>query len=178
MSVGVGAEQQQVTGVMVHHSAVASNEGEDEAERLQGYQRYHQEQGWPDIAYHVGVGRSGRLYELRDPALVGDTFTEYDPAGWFLVLVDGHFDEQAPPDAQLDGLVEVLAWASARFAVPLDDLASHRDVAATTCPGERLFRRLPDIGAEASRLAASGGVQLEPTCPSDDLADAWRPEET
>lgn len=173
MPVGSGGQAHVVEGVMVHHAGAAAEDDDDEAARLLGYQRYHQDQGWPDIAYHLGIGRSGRCYELRDPEIAGDTFTEYDATGWFLILVDGDFDEQEPSAPQLRSLAMALAWASDRFAVPVGEVASHRDVAATTCPGDNLQGRLEALGEEAEGVLAGGGVELRPTCVAGEVAGTW-----
>lgn len=170
---GSGAKRHSVSGVMVHHAAVAASDGDDEAARFVGYQRYHQDQSWPDIAYHLGIGRSGAFYQLRDPRTAGDTFTEYDPDGWFLILVDGDFDEQSPSTEQVVGLQRAIAWACARFDVSPDDVAGHRDAASTTCPGAQLYDRLPVINREAAEIMRRGGVQLRPTCDPRGFAAAW-----
>lgn len=168
-----GAKAHDVRGVMVHHPAVVAEDGDDEAARFVGYQRYHQDQSWPDIAYHLGIGRSGALYELRDPRTAGDTFTEYDPNGWFLILVDGHFDEQSPSAEQVVALRRAIAWACDRFDVAPAEVAGHRDAASTTCPGAELYDRLPAIQQEAAALMRGGGVQLRPTCDPQGFAEAW-----
>jgi hypothetical protein len=42
----------------------------------------------------IGVDRNGNIYELRDPEVVGDTATSYDPAGHLLVRCEGNFDKK------------------------------------------------------------------------------------
>jgi flagellar hook assembly protein FlgD len=91
----------------------------------------------------------------------------------------GDFRAVEPPAAALDALVRTLAWrldlahvdplstfngisaGNERFGpgipVFLRAISGHRDTGATTCPGERLFARLPDI---ARRVAASGLPKL------------------
>lgn len=154
-----------ITGLMVHHAAVELTDNRDAPSRMRGYQRYHQEQGWPDVAYHVGVDRNGHLYELRDPSLPGDTFTDYDPAGWLLVLADGNFDVQEPTAAQLEGVSRVLAWGATRFGTETR-VHAHRDHAETACPGDHLYAPVVDGSLEARviELLEAGGVELQPVC--------------
>lgn len=154
-----------ITGLMVHHAAVALDDNRDAPSRMRGYQRYHQEQGWPDVAYHVGVDRNGHLYELRNPSLPGDTFTDYDPSGWLLVLADGNFDVQEPTPAQVEGVARVLAWGAEHFGTDTR-VHAHRDHAQTSCPGDHLYARVADGSLEARvvELLAAGGVALEPVC--------------
>jgi hypothetical protein len=125
--------------------------------RIRSYQTYHQESGWPDIAYHYLIDANGHIYEGRPVSARGDTFTEYDPTGHFLVCCDGHFDQQSIPVTQLASLADVLAWASVRFGVAPATIAGHRDYAATTCPGSDLAGLVADQTVEAmvqERIAA------------------------
>ena len=80
--------------------------------RLQQHQRYHQnEKGWIDIAYHMAVDRHGNIFELRDWNLAGDTATNYETAGQFLVVCEGNFDEEPISERQLDSAALAFAWA-------------------------------------------------------------------
>src|SRR5215210_7055738 len=63
----------------VHHTAVVLGDNANAPARLRQHQQYHQGKGWIDIAYHLSVDRKGNIYELRDPNLVGDTATSYNP---------------------------------------------------------------------------------------------------
>ncbi len=96
----------------------------------------------------------------------GDTFTEYDPTGHFLVCCDGHFDQQGLPAAQLASLVDVLAWACGHFGVAPSTIAGHRDYAATTCPGRDLAALIADrrLRTLVETRIAGGGATLTPLC--------------
>ena len=73
----------------LHHEAVALGENRNAPAHLRQDQRYHQDQkGWIDIAYHVAVDRNGNIYELRSTEIAGDTATDYDTTGHFLVLCE------------------------------------------------------------------------------------------
>ena len=86
----------------LHHEAVVLGDNRNALARLRQDQRYHQDQhGWIDIAYHVGVDRNGNVYELRSTEIAGDTATDYDTTGHFLVLCEGDFDQEAVSEAQL-----------------------------------------------------------------------------
>lgn len=138
----------------LHHTQVELGSNRKAPGRLRSHQRYHQEQGWVDIAYHFGVDLEGNLYELRDPAIAGETFTEYDPAGHFLVVCEGHYDLEVPSDAMLQATAEILAYGVRTFGIPADSLTGHRDHAAgVTCPGEHLYARLGALRQETARLA-------------------------
>ncbi|MGB6205864.1 N-acetylmuramoyl-L-alanine amidase, partial [Mycobacterium sp.] len=135
--------------------------------RLRQDQRYHQDQhGWIDIAYHVGVDRNGNIYELRSTAIAGDTATDYDTTGHFLVLCLGDFDQEAVSDAQLHGTAVAFAWAAQAFSVASSTLRGHRDLAQTSCPGANLYAHLSsgDLKRRIDDLLAAGRVDLQPFC--------------
>ena len=121
--------------ITIHHTEVFLGDNSNAPGRIRADQRYHQDsQGWIDIAYHVGVDRNGNIYELRNPELVGDTATTYDPTGHFLVVCEGNFDEEQVTEELLNGVALASAWAAQRFSIPPDTVAGHRDFAAISCP--------------------------------------------
>ena len=151
----------------IHHSAVVLGENRNAPSRLRQHQRFHQdERGWIDIAYHVGVDRNGNIYELRTPEIVGDTATEYDPTGHFLVLCEGDFDQETIPEAQLNSAALAFAWAAQNFHIGSDTLAGHRDFAATSCPGANLYARVSsgDLKRRIDDALTAGTVNLQAVC--------------
>ncbi len=120
------------------------------------------QQGWPDLAYHVIIGVDGTVYEGRDPSYRGDTATNYDTAGHFLVMLEGNFEVDQPTAAQIESLTAVLAWASERFAVSPSTIAGHGHYAATACPGRYLEDDIHSGALERAvqDLVDSGGVDL------------------
>jgi len=152
----------------LHHSAVLFDDNRQIAARLREHQRNHQEgQGWIDIAYHVAVDREGHLFSLRPPELVGDTATNYDPTGHFLVLVEGNFEEQTVTDEQLQGAALAFAWAAEKYGISTQTLVGHRDVpAATACPGESLEAYITNgqLRERIDAILAEGPVPVEQKC--------------
>lgn len=151
----------------LHHTGAVLGDNANAPGRLRQHQRLHQgERGWIDIAYHVGVDRNGNIYHLREPDIVGDTATEYDPTGHFLVLCEGDFDQEIVTSAQLDSAALVFAWAAQRFNIPTDTLAGHRDFAATSCPGADLYSYLTsgNLKRRVDDMAAGGRVSIQEIC--------------
>ena len=151
------------TRVTIHHTASVLTDNRQAPGRWRGYQRFHQDQGWTDIAYHVGVDRDGNLYELRADDVPGDTFTDYDPTGHHLIVVDGNFDEQDLTPAQLESAAQAAAAACARLSVDPATIGGHRDHASTSCPGAALYDALPALRTRAAELVA-GGIGLVELC--------------
>lgn len=162
-----GGTPQTITRMTIHHSAVALPDNSVMPARLRQHQRYHQDdKGWIDIAYHVGVDRHGNIYELRNTAIAGDTATDYDTTGHFLVLCEGNFDEEAVTEAQLNGAALACAWATRQFGITTSTLASHREVAAgTSCPGRNLEAHMTsgDMKRRIDTIVAAG-FDLRPVC--------------
>ncbi|WP_029116403.1 peptidoglycan recognition family protein [Mycobacterium sp. URHB0044] len=151
----------------VHHTGAVLGDNSNAPGRLRQHQRLHQgERGWIDIAYHVGVDRNGNIYALRAPELVGDTATEYDPTGHFLVLCEGDFDQESVSEAQLNGAALAFAWGAQRFKIPTNTLAGHRDFAATACPGSNLYAHVQsgDLRSRVEEMVAAGPVNLQEIC--------------
>nr|CRL69980.1 N-acetylmuramoyl-L-alanine amidase [Mycolicibacterium komanii] len=152
----------------VHHTAVTLGDNSNAPSRLRQHQRYHQDtHGWIDIAYHVSVDRNGNLYQLRDPEIVGDTATSYDPTGHFLVVCEGNFDEEEVTQAQLDGAALAFAWAASRWGIPTETLHGHRDESGdTACPGASLYQYVTsdDLRGRVDALLANGPVELVTLC--------------
>jgi hypothetical protein len=114
----------------------------------------------------MSVDRNGNIYELRDPGIVGDTATDYDPTGHFLVLCEGDFDKEAVTEPQLHGAALAFAWAAQQFSILTNTLAGHRDFAATSCPGSSLYAHLTsgDLQQRVADLVLAGPVNLQKIC--------------
>lgn len=163
-----GGRAHTISRMTVHHTAVVLGDNSNITSRLRQHQRYHQvDKGWVDIAYHMGVDRDGNIFELRSTGIAGDTATNYDPTGHFLVVCEGNFDTEPVSEAQLDGAAFAFAWASREFGISPSTLASHREVAAgTSCPGANLQARIDsgDLKGRIDDLLGGGAVDLKPLC--------------
>lgn len=159
------SSRHQLDRLTLHHSAVRLDAVSDAPERLRRHQRHHQDQGWADIAYHYAVDLAGNVYELRDPAVPGDTFTDYDTTGHLHVVCEGDFEAQRPTDALLDGLGGLLAALADTHGLSLGSLEPHRTYVPTTaCPGRHLRSRVDELRARASELARTRPPRLELRC--------------
>jgi N-acetylmuramoyl-L-alanine amidase len=166
----LGGRLHSITRMTLHHEGVVLGDNRNAPGRLRQDQQYHQDQrGWIDIAYHVGVDRNGNIYELRSTEIAGDTATDYDTTGHFLVLCEGDFDQEVVTEAQLHGAALAFAWAAQNFGIATDTLAGHRDLAQTSCPGANLYAHVAsgDLKRRIDDLLAAGGVDLQRFCGPD-----------
>ena len=166
MTPGDGFVNHTIERLTVHHTAARLDDNRRAPAALRGHQAYHRSLGWPDLAYHVAVDADGNIYAGRPTTAAGDTATDYDPAGHFLVVAEGDFNSQPIPDTQLEGVATVLAWAAEEFAVAPSTIRGHRDWASTSCPGESFYPVIADGTLESMVEAkiAAGGVDLVVVC--------------
>jgi hypothetical protein len=150
----------EIKQISIHHTATASGPTASTPKRLRGIQQYHQQKEWPDIAYHFLIDQAGEVWALRPFNVRGDTSTAYDPAGHFLPVLEGNFEETDPTVAQVDALVVLLAWAVQNFGIPVETIKGHKDLAATLCPGSRLYE-LIESKTLARRISTAGKVTIK-----------------
>jgi hypothetical protein len=152
--------------ITVHHTAVVLQSNMAAPARARQHQSYHQSLGWADLAYHYLVDANGHVYEGRPVGAAGDTATDYDPTGHFLVCCEGDFNSQEITAAQYESLVKLLAWGVAEFGVEASSIRGHRDVAATTCPGDNLHPLIAEgtVAEDVASIVAGGVPELEVLC--------------
>ena len=153
----------EIEEITIHHAG--GLDGATGPAQFRSWQSWHQYLGWPDLAYHFIVGRDGKVYEGRPYTAVGDTATAYDPTGHFLIVVEGNFNEDTPTAEQIEKTVQLAAWASLQFGVPIETVTGHRDHAATICPGDSLYSHIHDgsLAHRAAQILDAGGVALHVT---------------
>ena len=155
---GPGFVNHTVTKITVHHTAAVLGSNAKAPARIRQHQNYHQDQGWPDIAYHVMIDQAGNLYEGRPMNYRGDTFTSYDPDGHFLPCLEGDYNTETPTEIQLEALARLCAWAAGQWGVDPGVIGGHRDYAQTTCPGAQLYDDISEgsLGARVAEILTDG----------------------
>lgn len=158
-----GGQQHTIDGLMLHHTATATTTEDEAPGRFRAHTRSHRDAGFVDIAYHWGVDTGGNVYQLRDEAIAGETFTGYDPAGWLLVVCEGNFEESEPPLPMLEAVADVLAARAGALGVDPATLIGHRELTVTSCPGDRLQSRLGELTTMVQQRLAADPVVLAVT---------------
>jgi len=155
--------------ITVHHTAAVLVSNADAPARARQHQRYHQSLGWPDLAYHYLIDANGHVYEGRPVAAVGDTATNYDPTGHFLVCCEGDFNQQEIGEDQYWSLVDLVAWGAVEFGVEPAMIRGHRDLASTSCPGDNLYPLVENgtLAADVVAAVAGPGFELTSLCGSE-----------
>ncbi len=170
-----------VQAAFVHHTVNANDYGpQDSAAIVLAICRYHRDtNGWYDIGYNFLVDRFGTVFEGRaggiDQAVIGAQAQGYNSVSTGVANI-GTFSTAAPSANALRATEQLLAWklalhgvrAEGRVAVRsgggdtnrypagteviLNTISGHRDGDRTSCPGTRLYSRLPEIRRATAQL--------------------------
>ena len=174
---------QDITHALVHHT-VTTNNPPNPAQVVRDIWMQHANwKGWGDIGYNFLIDHFGNIYhgrcnpELDTEDVIGAHAMGYNTGSMGIALI-GQFHPAWPdppagePDPRaLRSTEGLLAW---RFyqrdldplgrATLVDDfiyrIAGHRDVAATDCPGDRLYALLPTIRTNVRHGSESREVRL------------------
>ena len=178
-----------VKKLVVHHTATTNDYDDAAAEVRAIYAYHARELDWGDIGYHALIGRDGVVYEGRrgrgptlgvprealSPGVVGGHafFHNFGTDGYALI---GTFTETPLPAAMRERLVDLLVYKARWWG--LDPLAGsdflrsdaiwhrdvanvsgHRDLVATECPGDQVYRLLPELRATAAERLGGRAAQ-------------------
>lgn len=152
-----------VRGAIVHHTVNANNYTADQVPSImRGIYTYHAvSRGWGDIGYNVLVDRFGRAWQGRaggvDREIVGAHATGWN-SEWFGISVIGDFQQAAPSSAIVDAVAFIIGWKFSLHGVQANSftIRGHRDVGQTSCPGDYLYARIPEIRAKAVAWQGDG----------------------
>ena len=173
----------------VHHTVNANDYTRAEVPALlRSIYAYHvRSRGWSDIGYNYLIDRFGRIWEGRyggiDRAVVGAHTLGYNDDS-FAASAIGNYELTKPSKATLQAYAALFAWKLSLHGVDASSsrqyvtttwfraINGHRDAAATACPGQYLYDKLPAI----RRMAAAdqrgwSGRQLESNLASTPAPD-------
>jgi hypothetical protein len=140
----------------VHHTTDSSAEAVDslteQKAAMRRTQAFHMDtRGWSDIGYAFMVFPAhGGLENAR---VMQGRLTKYIPAAQLgrnehtvPICVFGNFqgDDPATPDV-VTAICRVIQWVKQNHGDSLRTVGGHRDVQATTCPGNALYAKVPEI---------------------------------
>src|SRR5581483_7660784 len=164
---------------VVHHTAGTNAYAPAaSAAIVRGIELYHvRGNRWNDIGYNFLVDRYGQVFEGRaggiDRNVIGAQAEGFN-TGSVGVAVIGNYQSAAVPAAAERSLARLLAWrldvahvdprsmltwisgGNPKYkrgtAVRLRAISGHRDTGFTSCPGARLYARLPSLAAQTATI--------------------------
>ena len=139
-------QRDRTTRIVIHHTG-NSTDDDLSAEQLH---RSHKNLGWAGVGYHFIVRKDGTV-ELGRPDWAVGAHAEgfnYTSIG---VHVCGNFNAAEPTKDQLDALPMLLADICEAYGLIASDsiVMGHRDLMATECPGDNLYKHLDEIRGNA-----------------------------
>lgn len=111
---------------------------DETAELLDSIRKYHVHGlGWADLGYHYVIDRAGRVWEGRPITFQGAHVRDHN-AHNIGVMVLGNFEIQRPSEKQVERLARFTRELRTRHGIAIEEVKSHREWAATACPGRHL----------------------------------------
>lgn len=131
--------------IVIHHSVYpmlpAYATPKQEGARMREVQALHQGKGWIDFAYHLYIFASGRVYRGRPLRTVG-SHVEGANTGRVGICFDGDFTSRLPTPNAMNTLHYLLDNHPTLKSLPVK---AHRDFGGTSCPGDRLYRKVREL---------------------------------
>ncbi|MCA9286989.1 MAG: N-acetylmuramoyl-L-alanine amidase [Phycisphaerales bacterium] len=144
-----------ISRITIHHDGMNpfySLAQADAAARLESIRRAHLQRGWADIGYHFSIDPAGRVYQCRPLNLQGAHVANQNP-GNIGVMVMGNFEQQVPTPAAINTLEAFVPTLMRQYGVRVGSVFTHRELAATACPGQSLQARMVQARSRGGTIA-------------------------
>jgi len=146
-----------VKKVIIHHTATTKNLNNPKQAIRDIYYYHSVTRGWGDIGYNYLIDKEGKVYEGRygGNGVIG-AHAGGSNNGSIGIAVLGNFEEESVSNKAVTALGKLIAEKTkvhgidpegkSRFRGEMSkNVIGHKDVAATQCPGEDLYEKLPLI---------------------------------
>ena len=136
-----------VTDLVVVHHTGNPNDDDLSAEQIHWS---HLAQGWSGIGYHFVVRKDGTIEEGRPEWAIG-SHAYGENSHSIGIHVCGNFELAEPTPAQIESTSYLIGWLCDKYGlVPTEEtVKGHRDLMATACPGENLYRMMQILRGKA-----------------------------
>lgn len=125
---------------------------DQEVARIRAIDAFHRTLGWGGFGYNAAAFPSGRAYEGRGAGRSGahTKGQNHKPA----IMLPGHGDRTAMTAAQITAHRRIQAqWIRDGHLTERPHVSGHRDYAAKSCPGSKVYPQLPQVrGVTAAEL--------------------------
>lgn len=146
------------TYIVVHHTATKNSEDLTQAQAFKlsrAIQNYHMDsRGWIDSGQQFTNSRGGHLTEGRHRSLEIVRGSTHHVRGAHVanrnsevigIENEGTYTEVDLPQAQWNSLVDLVTFIARQYKIKPAEICGHRDFANTQCPGDVLYKRLPEL---------------------------------
>ena len=129
--------------IILHHAAAKSCTADD-------IHRWHLKNGWAGMGYNFFIRKDGTIYTGREELQCGAHTEDYNTSGMG-ICCEGNYMVETMPAAQKAALIELIKDIRKRYGnLPIK---GHRDLNATSCPGDNF--PMADIMAEVEGQAGA-----------------------
>jgi len=144
-----------INKITIHHDGMTpftNTSRSAGAHRVEDIRRAHRGQNWGDVGYHYLIDPAGRVWQGRPIEWQG-AHVGGQNNGNIGICVMGNFERQHPNDRQLSTVEDSVAQLMRQFNISLREVRTHREMAATVCPGRSLQPRLVAMRSGRGALA-------------------------
>lgn len=148
-----------IDGIIVHHTAWPNDPEGDYAKTVRAIYVFHaQGRGWGDIGYNYLIAPDGTIFEGRKggAGAIG-AHTGGQNGGNIGISLMGDFSYSQPPIEQQRSLFKLMGERALLHDLDLEwgtNVHGHRDWNVTSCPGEELYKILPNIVQSATQYVS------------------------
>ncbi|MBP7796573.1 MAG: N-acetylmuramoyl-L-alanine amidase [Elusimicrobiales bacterium] len=133
--------------ITIHHTAGNYPATYDDAlSEIQFIQDYHQNaKGWIDIGYHFLIDPQGDIFEGRPVLVVGAHVANKNTNNVGISIMGNYH----PPvnnqltDIEINSIITLVKYIKDRYSIVKENFYAHRDLAATDCPGDIIYSKIP-----------------------------------
>lgn len=138
--------------ITIHHTSGKLTKSLDESiSEIQFIQDYHQNaKGWNDIGYHFLVDQMGNIFEGRPLKTVGAHVYLKNTNNIGISLMGNYHPPKndIPSKEAISAISFIASYIVDNYFVQKSSFYAHRDLAATNCPGDFLYFKIPEIKEE------------------------------
>lgn len=145
-----------VTRITIHHDGIspfASTNKAEAAARIESIRRGHRGRNFGDIGYHYVIDPAGRVWQGRSLTWQGAHVGAQND-GNLGICVLGNYQNQRPSETQLRAVEHFVAQQMRTHRVGVRQVYTHKELAATACPGRNLQPSIVAMRRSGGTLAS------------------------
>ena len=185
-----------INRIFIHHTAEWLEQAVDDSSLIRAIYLYHAKtKWWGDIGYNFIIGQRGVIYEGRAWGDYVEWAHVYANNLWTVgISVIGNYQSLHLNRDQRAWLVEAIAYVAKKYGINVDEeatglnpcganewciwkkitsyrLAWHRDAGNTSCPGDNIYKIIPELRNEIVWKVWKLQPILNPDTPKRDILD-------
>ena len=144
-----------INKITIHHdgmNAFTTTSQTAARARVEAIRNAHRGQNWGDVGYHYLIDPAGRVWQGRPLEWQG-AHVRAQNEGNIGICVMGNYELQRPNSSQLASVERSVAELMRAYRIPLREVRTHREMAATACPGRHMQPRLVAMRSSQGMLA-------------------------